>query len=49
MLKNLKVGARLALRAGLMIVLLVVIAPMSNMRLNELNSAVKVLFHVRYE
>ncbi|HRW23826.1 MAG TPA: methyl-accepting chemotaxis protein [Spirochaetia bacterium] len=48
MLKNLKVGARLALSFGLMIVLIVVIALMSIMRLNELNDAVNILVHDRY-
>jgi len=48
MLKNLKVGARLALGFGLMIVLLIVIALMSIMRLNELDAAVEILVNDRY-
>jgi methyl-accepting chemotaxis protein len=48
MLKNLKVGARLALGFALMIILLVVIAFMSVMRLTELSNAVDILVHDRY-
>ncbi len=48
MLKNLKVGARLAMGFALMIILLVVIAVISILRLNELNSAVNVLVYDRF-
>ncbi len=48
MLKNLKVSARLALGFGLMIVLIVAIALLSLMRLNELSSAIYVLVNDRY-
>jgi methyl-accepting chemotaxis protein len=48
MLKNLKVGARLALGFGLMIILLVSIAALSVLRLNELSSAVHLLVNDRY-
>jgi len=48
MLKNLKVSARLALGFGLMIVLIIAIALLSVMRLNDLSSAVDVLVNDRY-
>ncbi len=48
MLKNLKVGARLAMGFALMIVLLVVIAVLSVLRLQELNGSINLLVNDRY-
>ncbi|HSV55654.1 MAG TPA: MCP four helix bundle domain-containing protein, partial [Magnetospirillaceae bacterium] len=49
MLKNLKVGTRLALGFALMIVLLVAIAALSILRIQELNEAVNLLVLDRYQ
>lgn len=48
MLKNLKVGARLALGFVLMIMMLAIISVVSIVRMQELNNAINLLVHDRY-